>query len=444
MTLFFIFSLIFLSLYLPVSSSLTECPSHLPPPAAHSRIINGHTPPSSLSSHLISFHNDGCAGTLLSPTWVLTAGHCLITPSSTAFHAGSTSSNGTPVSIDAVYTHPDYDFPKNDITLVKLSAPVKNAAFIKVNENPAIPALGEFARVVGYGHGDEYGGGNPNSNLFQVDVPIITSKDCQSTYLNLDTGLSVEPQQHICAGYKEGGCDACTQDSGGPLFVYDDQGEKVQIGIVSFGHGCARPNIPGGYLRISKYVKWMKTLGAEFQTSATRQPVYDQGYGPAPSNPDQPLPGGSPGQSGVVTDGGITAGGTPGAGGTTVPSSTGSPASQSGETDNADNNVDDNNAGDEDADNTNENDSDNASESENIPENVSGNTNPVEVVAEAGVNIGAVVGGIVAAAVAIGLVIAIVVWRKWAAMRGSQSGGSGETTEGDSSSGEATSGAENV
>ena len=45
-------------------------------------------------------------------------------------------------------------------------------------------------------------------------------------------------------------------DSGGPLF-YDYQGSLYQIGIVSFGKGCAEPRYPGVYTRVTKYIDWL-------------------------------------------------------------------------------------------------------------------------------------------------------------------------------------------
>ena len=54
----------------------------------------------------------------------------------------------------------------------------------------------------------------------------------------------------MCAGYDEGVLDACQGDSGGPMIWRGDENSPyTQIGIVSWGQGCARKGYPGVYTR---------------------------------------------------------------------------------------------------------------------------------------------------------------------------------------------------
>ena len=62
----------------------------------------------------------------------------------------------------------------------------------------------------------------------------------------------------ICAGYPDvGGRDACQGDSGGP-FVCNSNDSAVIAGVVSWGKGCALPDFPGIYARVTSVLSWIQ------------------------------------------------------------------------------------------------------------------------------------------------------------------------------------------
>jgi len=98
-----------------------------------------------------------------------------------------------------------------------------------------------------------------SSILQKAEVPIISNNECQKRIQ--EAGLapySVIPDIMLCAGYKKGGKDSCQGDSGGPLVVQREDGRFNLVGVVSWGVGCGRENLPGVYARVSEFRNWIE------------------------------------------------------------------------------------------------------------------------------------------------------------------------------------------
>jgi len=65
----------------------------------------------------------------------------------------------------------------------------------------------------------------------------VSDARCAKVY-----GNSLDAASMVCAGAS--GIDSCQGDSGGPLFGRE-AGTPVQVGIVSWGNGCAKKPFPG-------------------------------------------------------------------------------------------------------------------------------------------------------------------------------------------------------
>lgn len=207
-----------------------------------------------------------CTGSLIGERWLLTAGHCVLDPSTGQVITGiqftivigqNDITNPDPAN---VYTADGSDIFNaanagnlgSDVALVRLDrATTQRAAMLPRANDQAFWAPGTTATVIGWGTTSESDTSAP-SVLREVQVPIVADVDCARAYPA--TGeffvLSFDATSMICAGRPEGGVDSCQGDSGGPLAAPDGAGGWIQIGVTSWGEGCARAGRPGVYAKL--------------------------------------------------------------------------------------------------------------------------------------------------------------------------------------------------
>ena len=179
----------------------------------------------------------------------------------------------------------------DDIALVRLERPWPGSTAslsLSAGTDPAAASV-EQVRVAGFGtteankddkvlprftradkRGTFYAGAD---TLLEAAIGLVPLPKCRGRYAGAAIG-----EGQLCAGLELGGKDSCQGDSGGPLVVADQQGCPRQIGIVSWGAGCAESEAYGVYTRISHHAAWIEKVAGPLRAAAA-----DQTPKPAPA-----------------------------------------------------------------------------------------------------------------------------------------------------------------
>ncbi|XP_029442806.1 plasma kallikrein [Rhinatrema bivittatum] len=204
-----------------------------------------------------------CGGSIINNWWIVTAAHCIQEQFKRSdiwiIYAGI--SNQTDINettpfykVKQIIIHPLYREAEigHDIALFRLETPIP----YNDNQIPICLPSKEFTNsmfstcwISGWGYTNERG--KVVNVLQKAEVPLISNEECQASYVNHRI-LNLM----ACAGYEQGGIDACKGDSGGPLVCEYDKIWYL-IGITSWGEGCGRPGQPGVYTKVTEFRDWI-------------------------------------------------------------------------------------------------------------------------------------------------------------------------------------------
>lgn len=255
------------------------------PRTAHARIMGGaEAQAGSFPWQVLLSVNGRAAGALVADRWILTVAHIHRPKMAFTEWAHDTKQQiwaylgDTDVKkmvqlgfheVEHVVVHPEYkddanDF-RHDIALIKLKRPVvydKNISPVCLPkpENIAFYSPGRLGYVSGHGETEKQ---RLLNKLRYIQVPVVDPDTCAASVKNKTIyDLPTIVDEHMfCAGYPEGGRDACMGDSGAAFVVFDKEREAwVVTGLVSWSIGCGTPNQYGFYTKVASYVGWINSV----------------------------------------------------------------------------------------------------------------------------------------------------------------------------------------
>ncbi|KAK3916318.1 Trypsin 5G1 [Frankliniella fusca] len=219
------------------------------------RIVGGDPADIHDYPYQLSFRSYGshfCGASIISESFALTAGHCAaagVSPKTSALVAGSASlDDGEEYKVVSIQAHPYYDA----MTIDYDAGVVKIEGAFQLGDTQrivALPAPGDAVPDGGLVTASGWGVSQENNwdleqQLQAVALHVVGQDGCARAYKDYG-GVTA---RMLCA--TDVGKDSCQGDSGGPLV--SRVGDVVkQVGIVSWGLGCARKGFPGVYTRVA-------------------------------------------------------------------------------------------------------------------------------------------------------------------------------------------------
>nr|QHB21562.1 venom S1 protease 17 [Platymeris rhadamanthus] len=217
-----------------------------------------------------------CGGSIITAYHVLTAAHCTFTLNraiplvvGVGEHNLSTKkeTNATQlIPVEKVINHEKFKTSEaqHDIAIMVLKEEIK---FNKIVgpvclPNKKIDLEEKFVRVMGWGRLSFKG--EQSRVLMKADLKVIDFVQCAIFYKRLRLE---DPHQFCTFGHDK---DTCSGDSGGPIVLLDPETNRyTQVGVVSYGKGCAKEDMPGVNTDIYYFIDWIHKKIQETKPSLT-------------------------------------------------------------------------------------------------------------------------------------------------------------------------------